>query len=176
MSQGIEEFEIRGAYSPRKRVQYHCCGIFDPETGEEREGSLVVQSAKDECDINKIVARFTRGESITHVNRARPLYGDFSEAGSLMEAIQRVEEANRAFAELPAKVRDRVGNSPTEFLEFMSDESNLDEWTELGLAVVDEPESAPKGAGSAAEGAGGASSSSGGDGGDAGSGADQASS
>jgi len=60
--------------------------------------SLVKQSFKDECDVNKIVDRFTRTGQIDHLARQKPQYGDapdqnfFEAACMVAETASAVEE------------------------------------------------------------------------------------
>lgn len=90
------------------------------------------QEFKQECDINYLMDRMVNyGE----MPRTLPVgrYGDFSEVGDYMEALQRVEDARVQFSELPAKVRDRFQNDPAKFLDWIHTKGNLEEANELGL-------------------------------------------
>lgn len=91
------------------------------------------QSSKDECDVNKIIARHKQGIINTHVNTKAGVYADLSSAPSYQEALQTIINANNAFDTLPASTRKRFGNDPQEFLQFMSDPSNKEEAKKLGL-------------------------------------------
>jgi phage internal scaffolding protein len=44
-----------------------------------------------------------------------------------------IADANSAFASLPATVRARFENDPAKYIEFVSDENNLEEARELGM-------------------------------------------
>lgn len=90
------------------------------------------QEFKDECDINVIMSQYvTRG--IIPVSVGIGTYGDFSEVGDYMEAQQLILRARAQFDSLDAKVRERFGHDPAEFLKFITDKSNLDEARKLGL-------------------------------------------
>lgn len=91
------------------------------------------QSFKDECDINKIMAKFQRTGVINHYAKHAPEYGDASPI-EYLDALQTVATANEMFAELPSSVRKRFSNSPEEFLEFVQNPENLDECRKMGLA------------------------------------------
>lgn len=97
------------------------------------------QSMKEECDVNKIVARFEVTGMMNHLQRRQPVYADVSSVGDYHEALQRVDEARRSFMTLPAKVRLHFGNDPAAFLEYMTEPGRtLQDLRELGLGLVDE--------------------------------------
>lgn len=111
----------------RRRVQ------FVP-VGESR----VEQSHRDECDINKIMARYHRSGLLP--GRGEPgYYGDFTAVDDYQDAVERVFAADRAFMELPSAVRKRFANDPSELLAFLADEGNRDEAVELGIIPPLEP-------------------------------------
>lgn len=94
------------------------------------------QSHRDECDINKIVAKYVRTGEYSHIAKSVPRYGDFSQIATYQEALDQVNSAERAFMELPAAVRTRVGNRPAAFIAFLEDPSNDEEAIKLGLKVA----------------------------------------
>lgn len=107
------------------------------------EGDDVTQQQfKEETDINVIVTRF--GVTGTLPMTARePLPDDLYEPMDLLEAMQRVRQADEAFAALPAKVRDRFGNDPVALAEFVADPANVEEARALGLLRERAEEAAP---------------------------------
>jgi len=94
--------------------------------------SMAKQSMRDECDINNILKKYMKTGVIDFVNKRSPQYGDFP-AYDLKEAMQVVQQANEMFADMPAALRDRFGNSPENFLEFIQDTKNRQEAEALGL-------------------------------------------
>ena len=96
------------------------------------EDSLVVQSAKDECDINKILERYQRSGAIDHFAKYGPEYGVASRL-DFQEAMNLVTSANTMFQDLPSSIRERFGNDPGAFLDFVGDAENAEEMAELGL-------------------------------------------
>ena len=96
--------------------------------------SLTKQSFADECDINKILERFSITGHIPEGVRA-PTFGDFTNIPTYQDALNAVIEAENSFMAMPAEVRSRFGNSAHAFVEFCSDPANLDEMRRLGLAV-----------------------------------------
>ena len=115
-------------YAPRKHE-------FSPCGGK----SMTDPQYKDECDVNKILAKY--GCIPDHMKRATPLsYGDVSECGDFGEMLEKVRHGQEKFMELPSDVRARFGNDPVAFFDFVSDERNLEEMVKLGLAVKKESE------------------------------------
>lgn len=91
------------------------------------------QSFKKDCDVNVIVAKFMKTGQISHINKRQGFYADVSEIPDLLGAQQILRDAEQAFADLPATVRKRFGNSPEALLEFLSDENNREEAIKMGL-------------------------------------------
>lgn len=118
-------------------------GYDSNEYGLEcKDPSLAQQNQKDDADINIIVKRM--GVGIPPPMTARiPLSGEFLEITDYREAIELTMKAEKAFNQLPAKVRARFENDPGQFLDFMDDPENGAEMVALGLAVP-RPQEAPE--------------------------------
>ena len=101
------------------------------EVGTE---SLTKQSFKDECNINKIMAKFQKTGAINHYAKHGPQYGDTLHV-ELLDALLIVRESQEMFDDLPSSVRKRFGNDPAEFLEFMEDPANREEAIRLDLVT-----------------------------------------
>lgn len=100
--------------------------------------SLAVQSQKEEADINVIVRRFGVTGELPQGLKV-PRYGDFIDTVTdYRTALDLVMEADKAFMALPAEVRQRFGNDPGKFLDFVEDPANLEELRKMGLAVPKE--------------------------------------
>jgi len=91
------------------------------------------QSMADECDVNKLMAKYEKTGQLTHVSGRIPSYGDFSNVDDYKSAVDQIKEAETAFATLSARVRERMGNDPGNLLAFLADPDNLEEAVELGL-------------------------------------------
>lgn len=102
---------------------------------EQVRGPGARQAMKAECDINGIMARFSKTGQIAHVNRRSPVYLDISEMSDFRDALEQVRLTGNFFNKLPAKLRNRFNNNPAEFLDFASDEANRPEMEELGLVA-----------------------------------------
>lgn len=103
------------------------------ETGLKCEDpSMAQQQFLEESDINTLVERFgLNGEMPAAV--VVPQYGDYSGVNDFQSAMNAVLSASKNFMELPAKVRSRFDNDPQKFLEFVSDDANIEEARTLGL-------------------------------------------
>lgn len=102
-------------------------------------GDLAHQSFKDDCDINRIVARLdTQGFLDTTRGRTQPIYFDAASVPDFQSALNQVIIAQDHFDSLPASVRERFANDPARFVNFMSDNNNLAEAQRLGLVPLPE--------------------------------------
>lgn len=107
-----------------------------PDTRLHFEGQgRTHQEAKDQCDINIIVKKYRRTRQVTHINEGQPFYGDFSNSGDYLSAVNQVREAELAFAELPAAVRKECDNDPGIFMEMTSNQEDLEILRKAGLNV-----------------------------------------
>lgn len=80
------------------------------------------QDQRDSTDINMIVENFKATGRVGNVIAKPPMFGDFSAARSLTEALEVVQAATANFAELHPAIREAAGNSPVQFLDMMADE------------------------------------------------------
>lgn len=113
---------FRSAYQPRK-----------PHTKSFNKPSVAKQEFATECDINNIMKRFERDGIEIHVNRYQGAYGDFTGAVDFHTAMNQVITSQDMFMSLPAEIRERFGNDPGAFLDFVTDPVNEDELIEMGL-------------------------------------------
>lgn len=98
-----------------------------------KKPSRTKQAFKAECDINNILNKYQKTQLLTHVNRQQGSYGDFSNVTDYQTALNTVIQAQEAFLGLPAKVRAKFQNDPSQFVQYVSDSSNYDEAIKLGL-------------------------------------------
>jgi phage internal scaffolding protein len=106
----------------------------------------VKPSFKEKCDINKIMERYEKTGVITHVNQKEPQYGDFTGLTDLTEAMEKVRRAEEGFLALPAALRARFNNDPTELIGFIENlsEEQVSEAQDLGLIEVVKKQTEPK--------------------------------
>lgn len=99
------------------------------------EVSLTQQSDAEECDINVIMTKYNPAGAFPQVTDA-PTYGDFSGVTDYRSALELVQRADEAFAEVPAETRRLFNNSPSAYLEFVENPENKDKIKELGLGKI----------------------------------------
>lgn len=97
------------------------------------EPSMTDQSQAAETDVNYIMDKFMKTGQITHLTSKQAMYRDLTNIPSLGEALTTITKANEAFATLPAKLREKFGNSPELFVSYLQDPKNDKEAIELGL-------------------------------------------
>ena len=108
------------------------------------EPSATLQSFKDDADINCIIARYENTGVLVDpsvpVSRP-PSYGDFSDLPSYQEAQNVIVAANNAFDALSSKIRERFGNDPAAFYQFVQSlKKGSDDYVEaVRLGIVNEP-------------------------------------
>lgn len=97
------------ATEPELMLNTDGCGTLE-QVGERRSYELI-QSYKQETDINYLVQRYMSGDTSV-LQRVQGLYTDISEAPeSLIEAQERMKTAERIFNTLPKEAAQAVGNA-----------------------------------------------------------------
>ncbi len=122
--------------------------------------SQTLQSFKDDADINCIIARFENTgvlvDPTVPVSRT-PQFGDFSDMPSYQEAQNVIVAANNAFNDLSAKIRERFGNDPAAYFDFVQSlkEGSEDYAEAIRLGIIDKPlDRAPEVSAGSSEGSG----------------------
>lgn len=109
------------------------------------------QSHAKECDIRNIVRKYAQqGIDMTMPDPNTYSGEDAEPLPDYTYAMQVVANGQSRFASLPARIRDRFKNDPSQYLAFLQDPRNASEAVSLGLAVakptpieVPPPEEAP---------------------------------
>lgn len=85
-----------------------------------------IQACKDDCDVYKILDRFTGGDVAALHRTAHAVYADLSAMPSnIHEAVQRVDNAVDSFMSMPAEIRQAFNNDPEEFLAAAKDQKKF---------------------------------------------------
>lgn len=107
-------------------------------------GSLTQQHYAKDVDVNTIVNRHMRGgfgRSLANIGNPgvprQPIFGDFTSI-DYQEMLNKVTDIDNIFRRLPAKVRSRFRNDPTQVIRFCEDPANMKEAVKLGLMVLPE--------------------------------------
>lgn len=108
------------------------------------EPSATLQSFKDDADINCIIARYENTgvlvDPTVPVSRT-PDYGDFSEMPDFQTAQNVIVAANNAFNALSSKIRERFGNDPAAYFDFVQSlKEGSDDYDEaIRLGIINRP-------------------------------------
>ncbi len=100
------------------------------------KGGGAKQSMKDECDVNLIVARFTKTGLISHVSEGVPMFVDVAELGDYRSVIEQVRKVDEYFSGLPAEVRSEFSNDASRFMEYLESGASAEDLMKLGLSIV----------------------------------------
>lgn len=110
----------------------------------DKPGSKVQQSAAQDADLNRMVARHMAGPGRMGLpigNPAatrQPRFLDLSSADSYHDMLNRVTQIDELFRRLPGRIRNRFQNRPEILMKFCEDPANTKEAVKLGL--IDDPE------------------------------------
>jgi phage internal scaffolding protein len=96
------------------------------------DASLAQQQFKDECDINNIMQKFGMTGLIPQTP-LEPTYGDFTGVNDYHSALNAIIAAEAQFDALPAHLRARFDNDPSNLIDFMENPDNRSEAEKLGL-------------------------------------------
>jgi len=88
------------------------------------------QAFKDECNIQKIMARSDIAGTISHLEKFEGVYADYADF-DFHEQINKLTRGREIFDELPAEVRAEFNQSPMDFFEYVNDPKNIDRLGEL---------------------------------------------
>lgn len=123
----MNPFKVRSKFSQRVAV------ITD--TGDVQRTQ---QHFKDQCDVNKIMARYNKTGIISHVNRAQAKYGDFTMLGDFVENADKVVRAQQAFDQLPSELRKEFDNDYTKFFASIGKPEYRDKMAKWGILKLQE--------------------------------------
>lgn len=137
-----KEVQLYSFYRPHDRYY----SDIDPQTGEVVDKvSMTKQEFQQECDINNIIKAFqphTMHALLQHYVAAGR-FEDLPDSMDYQQSVNILMEAEKAFQDIPSRVRDRFGNDPARFLAFMADPANEKEARDLGLLKPQAPPTPP---------------------------------
>lgn len=107
------------------------------------EKSRTQQQFKEQVDVNNIVAKYKKTGEWLHLTRKNGVYADVSNITDYRESLDKVMQANAAFASLPSSIRVRFDNDPNQLLNFLQDPNNYQEAVNLRL-IDPKPDDANK--------------------------------
>lgn len=106
--------------------------------------SLTRQEFADDCDVNKLMAKYEQTGILPTLPNGEPRYLDVSDVPDLMQAHAILQEATASFMSLPATVRRDFDNDPMKFIAFAEKPENLPKMREWKLAPPAPVEPAPQ--------------------------------
>lgn len=134
---------MNGLDFPAKLRGYSARAVSDSLAVDTGSESPVQQQFKDEVDVNTIVRRFGITREMPS-GRSGGVYGDFSGITDFESATAAVQRARDGFMALSPEVRERFGNDPGEYLEYVSSLTDAELGPDVGgPAPVVEPVVAP---------------------------------
>ncbi len=94
------------------------------------------QCFKNECDIDKIMARADKAGTISHLEKFSGVYADYSDV-DFHTLTSKLTKGREIFDELPAEIRQEFGQSPQKFFDYVNDPENTEQLLEKlpGLAA-----------------------------------------
>ncbi len=107
----------------KKLTRGQCLALLPPLVYDDGK---TLQCHKDECDINKIMARFAVTKTITHLEKNQQVYADFSDY-DFHEQTRKLTQGREVFDSLPAEVRREFGQSPQAFFDYVNDPENKED-------------------------------------------------
>jgi phage internal scaffolding protein len=120
ISSNFHKHNMRSAYSVKNSNPIIC------------NDGITEQHHSAECDVNNILATYMKTGVLPPVD-PNAKYGDLSDFD--YQTLQnQIANANSLFEQLPDNVKNRFGNEPHRFLNFVENEKNYDELVKMGLA------------------------------------------
>ncbi|AXH76609.1 MAG: internal scaffolding protein [Microviridae sp.] len=113
----------------RENKKFYEPDFQDPELNPVK----AVQADRDDADINKIIAKFQKGQNMVRINSKEPFYGDVTGFDGLADAYMKIQEAEDLFMDYDASIREKFDNDPVKFVEFLEDDKNYEEALKLGV-------------------------------------------
>ena len=147
--------ELRASFRLPDNGRFYTVFDLPPKVRQvfAEDSSATRQDHLSSVNINSIMKKY-KSTGILPAARSDSFYADVSMIGDFREALERVENAENIFMELPAEIRSEFGNDPAEFLDFCVNPDNHDSLVEMGLIAQGEAESEPVDVPQAAEPAG----------------------
>ncbi len=107
--------------SPKKRNRAALLALLP---AKKYDDGRTKQCHRDECDIQKIMARFEKTGTISHLTKFEGVYADFSDFDFHKQTTD-LARGETIFNELPAEVRREFGQSPQAFFDYVNDPKNM---------------------------------------------------
>jgi len=130
LSGNFKKHYMRSAFSEPRSSKIQC------------DDGITEQHHTESCDVNKILATYMKTGVLPPLD-PNAQYGDLSDF-DYQSMQNQIANAHSLFEQLPDNVKQRFGNQPYRFLNFVQDERNYDELVEMGLANNKIPDASPE--------------------------------
>lgn len=104
------------------------------------EPTLTQQHYKEQASIQNIVDKYTRTGQV-EINTTPPLPSDFVKITDYQTAMNLIKRGEKAFYELPSKIRNEFEHDVGQFINALNDPTQLQRFQKLG--VFKTPENPP---------------------------------
>lgn len=98
---------------------------------------LTKQCYENDCNIEKIMAKFAKTDTISHVAKYQGVYADYSDY-NFAEATHMLTQGREIFDALPGEVRREFNQNPAAFFNHVNDPKNAEK-PNFGLAALARP-------------------------------------
>lgn len=106
------------------------------------EPSRTKQSLADALDVNNIIKRYHQTGVLQQAHEFEGVYGDFS-SYDLREAIEKVQQSNELFLQVPSEIRAKFDNDAGAFIDYATNRENIGQLRDWGLANPQPPSEDP---------------------------------
>ncbi len=106
-------------------MSYYYMENGKPEVKVYTKHGRTKQSQKDECDINKLLSRAARSDTLSHLDKYQSQYGNFADY-DFENHITQIAAGQTIFENLPAEVKREFAQSPQSFFEYVTNPKNAD--------------------------------------------------
>lgn len=121
---------IKDIYSPVVNKD----GTISLEKSGEENLQEYIDSFRDECDINVILAKYASGD-VSVLNQRQGSYGDFTKMPkTYAEMLQMQINSNNYFKSLPKEIREKFNNDANQFFA----QSGSQEWIDIMSSIYSE--------------------------------------
>lgn len=130
-----------GFYKPqRKRVPEFKVDPESPLSLEEQvqdrhDKCLTVQADIEHTDINRLVQRADNTGILANLRNTQLQFGESPDVNEYQDALNLVARAQSQFQKLPAELREKFGNDPGTFVEFVTNPANAQTIQDAGVAI-----------------------------------------
>ena len=121
--------KFRAAYQPLGETRR-------PTIHLNKEPSMVKGSFAKELDVNNIIKKYNKTGILQKANQFEGEFGEFA-SYDLREAIEKVQNAETLFMEVPSKIRAQFDNDAGAFIDYATNPQNIEQMREWNMAPRD---------------------------------------